>query len=268
VRKINIYIGCAGWLYEDWKGVFYPRGLNTEKYLPYYSKYFNIIEINATFYNLPTKETVTNWNKRVPLDFQFIVKIWQEITHKLNNPDVDYLLAQFFDSLEPLRDKIYAFLFQFPPWMQYTPKHLDQINYLIKRSSPEYNYLIELRHNSWFKEDILNQIADGKRIIIVTSFLSGIYPYYKKNQERYYIRLIGDRQLTVFNKVQRDNNNQLRDLLKRIENFKNNPNIYEIFIIVNNHYTGFAPETVNSLKKELNLPFKSFTQQKKLSDFL
>jgi len=264
----TIYIGCAGWLYEDWKGAFYPYELEPHNYLPYYSKFFNIIEINTTFYNLPTKATVKNWYERVPPDFLFIIKMWQEITHKLNNPDIGYLLTEFFNHMEALQKKIHAYLFQFPPWLNYSQKHLDQINNLIRQSPPEYIYVIELRHNSWFKADILNQISDGERIIIGTSYLEDLFPYYKPNQNRYYIRLIGDRQLSIFNRVQREKKDEYTQLIQKIRNLKKKPNIYEIFIIVNNHYTGFAPETANLLKKDLSLPFRSFTQQKKMSDYI
>jgi uncharacterized protein YecE (DUF72 family) len=264
---VTIHIGCAGWLYEDWRGSFYPKGLETRDFLPYYAKAFNMVEINSTFYNLPTKETVNNWYDRVPANFRFIVKVWQEITHKLDNPDVDFSLIQFFDRMNTLKDKIYAYLFQFPPWFHYSPKHLDIVKSLIKQSPSEYKYVIELRHNSWFEEDILDQIGDNERILIGTSYLEGFKPCFKINQKYYYIRLIGDRELSVFNRVQREQKEEISDLLQIIRKFHNDPNIYEIFIIVNNHYTGFAPETVNLLKKELDLPFKSFSQQKKLSDY-
>jgi len=262
-----IHVGCAGWLYEDWKRVFYPHNLESHKYLPYYSKIFNIVEINTTFYNLPTIEVVRNWNERVSSEFRFIIKIWQEITHKPNNSDIDSLLSQFYNRMEPLKEKTYAYLFQFPPWFNYKPKHLDQIINLMKLSPPDNIYVIELRHNSWFKDEILNQITENEKVIIGTSYLNNILPYYKPNQNRYYIRLIGDRQLSVFNRVQREKTEEFTELIQIIKNFKEESNIYEIFIIVNNHYTGFAPETANFLKKELDLPFKSFTQQRKLSEF-
>ena len=263
----SIYIGCAGWLYEDWKGTFYPYELETHSYLPYYANIFNIIEINTTFYHLPEKDVVRNWYERVPSNFKFIVKIWQDITHKLKNPDTDSLLTEFFYHMEPLENKIHAYLFQFPPWLHYTPEHLDLIKNLIRNSPPGNNYILELRHNSWFKNDKFNQIIEKNNIIICTSYLEGIIPYYHPNQKTYYIRLIGDRQLSEFNRVQRENKDELTELIGIIKNLKKNPKIYEIFIIVNNHYTGFAPETVNILKRELNIPIRNFTQQRKLSDF-
>jgi uncharacterized protein YecE (DUF72 family) len=98
--------------------------------------------------------------------------------------------------------------------------------------------------------------------------MPGIKAYYLSRQITYYIRLIGDRELTVFNRIQRDQKENLSKLVNKINTFKESPNIYEIFIIVNNHFQGNAPESVNLLKKRLNLPLKEFNQQKNLSDFI
>jgi uncharacterized protein YecE (DUF72 family) len=97
--------------------------------------------------------------------------------------------------------------------------------------------------------------------------MPGIKAHYLPRQDTYYIRLIGDRELTVFNRIQRDQKENLSNLVNEINTLKESPNIYEIFIIVNNHFQGNAPESVNLLKKRLNLPLKEFNQQKKLSDY-
>ncbi|GAH04296.1 unnamed protein product, partial [marine sediment metagenome] len=109
---------------------------------------------------------------------------------------------------------------------------------------------------------------DGKKIILGTTYKPGIIPYYMDNQTDYYIRLIGDREITVFNRVQREQKNSLQDLRKNIEKLMKIPNIYEIFIIVNNHFAGFAPESANELKKLWGLSYHQFNTQKSLVDFL
>jgi uncharacterized protein YecE (DUF72 family) len=98
--------------------------------------------------------------------------------------------------------------------------------------------------------------------------MPGIKAYYSPNQRKYYIRLIGDRELTVFNRIQRNQQESINDLVRNLQIIEKMPNIYEIFIIVNNHFQGNAPESVNLLKKRLNLPLKEFNQQKKLSDYI
>ena len=159
------------------------------------------------------------------------------------------------------------FLLQFPPWFKFTEKHFKQLKLLSNELPLEYKYVIELRDNSWFEEEIISKIIDGKRLILGTTYMPGIKAYYFKNQESSYIRLIGDRELNMFNRIQRSQEESLIDLLRNLQMLEKKLNIFEIFIIVNNHFQGNAPESINLLKKRLNLPIKEFSQQKKLSDY-
>jgi uncharacterized protein YecE (DUF72 family) len=264
---VKISLGCAGWDYKDWVGSFYPKPLERNNHLEFYSKFFDIIEINSTFYNIPNKTTVNNWYNQVPQDFRFIVKVWQKITHSLNDLDLDYLLSQFFSQLSPLRDKVLHFLLQFPPWFKFTDKHLAQLKLLSNELPAHFKYVIELRDNSWFKEEIVSEFIHGNQFILGTTYMPGIKAYYLNNQETYYIRLIGDRELNVFNRIQRSQEENISDLLRNLHMLEGKSNIFEIFIIVNNHFQGNAPESINLLKKRLNLPIREFNQQKRLSDY-
>jgi len=264
----KLSISTAGWDYKDWIGSFYPKNLERFQHLEYYVKYFDLVEINSTFYNIPSEEMVINWAKRVPDSFCYIVKVWQKISHNLNDPDLDSNISRFFSRMEYLKDKITMFLIQFPPWFKYTEKHNRQLLNLLKDIPSEYYYVIELRDNSWFNPEVLSDKFDGSHFILGTTYMPGITPYYMSDQKKYYIRLIGDRELSVFNRIQRTQEETLNHLNKNVQMLLNSPSIYEIFIIVNNHFAGFAPESVNELKKRFDLPIKSFNQQKKLSDFL
>ena len=93
---VIIKIGTAGWDYKDWIGPFYPKQLERAQYLTYFSKFFDILEINSTFYNLPTESMVINWKNRVPDNFRFIIKMWQNITHNLSDSDLDLHINNFF----------------------------------------------------------------------------------------------------------------------------------------------------------------------------
>ena len=265
---VEIHIGTAGWDYKDWVGTFYPKPLDRYNHLEFYSKYFDIIEINSTFYNIPKKETVINWYNQVSADFKFVVKVWQKITHNLNDSDLDYVISQFFSQLYPLREKVIAYLLQFPPWFKYTEKHFSQLKFLSNELPSEHKYVIELRDDSWFKEEIVSKLIDGSNFVLGTTYMPGIKAYYLTNQKFYYIRLIGDRELSVFNRIQRNQEESINDLVRNLQILEKLPNINEIFIIVNNHFQGHAPESINLLKKRLNLPLKEFTQQKKLSDYI
>jgi len=263
----KIALGTAGWDYKDWGGPFYPKNLDRAHHLEYFSTYFNIVEINSTFYNLPSEDMVINWYNRVPEKFRFIIKLWQKITHELNNPEVDNRVLEFFSRIKPLQEKIFGCLLQFPPWFKHSKNHFEQLKYLIERLPSEYKYIIELRENSWFKPEILSNFINGNNVILGTTYMPEIIPYYMQNQNYYYIRLIGDRELTTFNRIRRNQKEALNNLYKNIQNLVKISNIYEIFIIVNNHFQGFAPESVNNLKKKFGLTYRSFNKQKSITDF-
>lgn len=265
---VKIEIGTAGWDYKDWVGNFYPKRLERSKHLVFYSTIFSLVEINSTFYNLPTKQMVKNWYNLVPQNFRFIVKVWQQITHALDDPKLFSNIENFFSVLSPLGKKIEAFLLQFPPWFKFTENHLGKLKALLNEVPSRYKYIIELRDNSWFDVEILLKFIDGANFILGSTYKPGIMPYFFKNQKYYYIRLIGDRKLTIFNHIQREQGENLRSLEENIEKLGQKPNIYEIFIIVNNHFQGFAPESANELKKKFGLPYNQFTTQTRLSDFI
>jgi len=266
---VNIHIGCAGWDYKDWIGPFYPKKLEKFQYLNYYSRFFELVEINSTFYNLPSEETVINWTKQVPKNFRFVVKLWQEITHNIHSSDLDDKVYQFYYRMKPLESKISAFLFQFPPWLKYSEEILKKLIHLIDTFPFKNSILvIELRDNSWFDKQILSQFIDGERKILGTTYMPKFSPYYLSNQKYYYIRLIGDRELTIFNRIQRNQDEAISHLNENINILIIEPEINEIFIIVNNHFAGFAPGTANLIKKKLNLQIKQYSKQKNIGDFI
>ena len=265
---MEINIGCAGWDYKDWIGPFYPKTLERKNHLRYYTKHFDFVEINSTFYNLPTEDMVRNWAKTTPEKFRFVVKVWQDITHKLNENEIDDKVAQFFNRLNPLKEKTKRFLLQFPPWFKHTEKHSHQLKNLLSEIPSKCQYAIELRDNSWFYPKIISDYIDGDQTILGTTYMPGFNPFYFPDQRAYYIRMIGDRELTVFNRIQRKQEAAIGDLQNKIKKLLELPNIYEIFIIVNNHFAGFAPETANIIKKMFNLPVHEYNAQKSLLDFI
>jgi uncharacterized protein YecE (DUF72 family) len=266
---VKISVGTAGWDYKDWKGTFYSQKLDKRHNLEFYSNFFDVIEINSSFYNLPSNEMVNNWANRVPQNFRFIIKVWQEITHNLGDFEINTRVAEFIQRFEPLKGKTLGFLFQFPPRFKYSENHVEKLISLVNQlpKNTENLYIFEFRDNSWFITENLAGIIDGNKFILGTTYKPGIKPYYLPNQNYYYVRLIGDRELTLFNRIQREQKESLQDLFQNISILKKTPDIYEIFIIVNNHFQGFAPESANLIKKRLDLPFKPLNQQKSLTEY-
>src|SRR4051812_11235203 len=90
---MQLWIGTSGYVYPDWVGIFYPRGTSSAKMLPLYAKHFPLVELNFTYYQLPTREKLGMMLRRVPADFQFIVKAHRSLTHELDEKQLDTFRA-------------------------------------------------------------------------------------------------------------------------------------------------------------------------------
>ena len=110
----NLCIGADGWNWDDWVGVFYPKGTSKEDYLAEYSRRYPLVEVDATFYRIPKKETVKKWREQTPDDFLFAVKVPRGVTHTGFTGDYQKRLAYFLEVMRTLGKKLGPILFQFP----------------------------------------------------------------------------------------------------------------------------------------------------------
>lgn len=115
VLKLNIHIGTMGWSYSFWKTNFYSSKSAAEHFLEEYSKIFLSVEVNSSFYRVPTTSTLENWKKQTPVNFSFSLKVPKKITHEnfsqINSEYLDY----FLNNVKILGPKLGPLLFQFPP---------------------------------------------------------------------------------------------------------------------------------------------------------
>jgi uncharacterized protein YecE (DUF72 family) len=264
----NILVGCAGWAYDDWIGPFYPKSLKKDHHLAYYAKFFDFTEVNSTFYNLPAEETVRNWVKMVPETFQFAVKVWQKITHNAAGTQLSSLIDTFFSRMKELEPKIKGYLLQFPPSFKYSDKNYQRLTQILNQIPTAKPIYVELRDNKWFNESMLRAFVDGSRIVLVTNYKEGVQPIYFADQPTYYIRLVGDRALTTFNRIQRSQDAILEEVKQKLNSFERSPEFREALVNFNNHFRGFSPQDANEFKKALGLPYHDFKQQRTLADFV
>jgi len=111
----KLFIGTSGWVYEDWWERFYSIDTKPDQRLEYYSKRFDTVELNASFYHLPRKKTFENWSKKTPYSFSFSVKLSKYITHNLKLKNVKEPLALFLQEAKGLGNKLSVVLVQLPP---------------------------------------------------------------------------------------------------------------------------------------------------------
>lgn len=143
------HIGTSGWHYQHWKGPFYPKGHPNDQLLAYYVKHFHTVEINNTFYRLPSEDAVREWRHAVPEDFVFAVKGSRYITHQKKLKDPQQALPAFISRVQSLGDKLGPILFQLPPGWHL---NLDRLTAFLQVLPEGYRYAFEFRDPGWFGE--------------------------------------------------------------------------------------------------------------------
>jgi uncharacterized protein YecE (DUF72 family) len=147
----RIRVGTSGWSYDHWAGVFYPDHLPGARRLEYYASRFDTVEIDNTFYRLPTEHAVAAWRDTVPDGFAFAVKGSRLITHFRRLGDVDAALAEFLGRMSGLREKLAVVLWQLPPNLRADPALLDR--FLGRLPDGGLRHAVEFRHASWLAEE-------------------------------------------------------------------------------------------------------------------
>ena len=148
-------IGTSGYDYPEWKGIFYPQDLKRKDFLSYYARQFNALEINNTFYNMPTADRLLSFWERSEGRLQFSVKANRMLTHEVGSAwELD--AALFLHAVSSLAEKssLCAVLFQFPQSFHYTPENRRYLAKLLDvfASLP---LVIEFRHVEWIRESVL-----------------------------------------------------------------------------------------------------------------
>jgi uncharacterized protein YecE (DUF72 family) len=234
-----VHIGTSGWSYSHWAGRFYPADLKNNYWLNYYSKEFNTVEINSSFYHLPKPQTFINWKKNTGADFLFSVKVSRYITHIKRLIDCREALDRLLAAAKELGEKLGPFLFQLPPNLNEDRPRLENF---LKILPKEYKFAFEFRNESWFTQDIYNLLKDTGYAVVISS--SPRFPYREEITADFcYIRMHGPGNLYC--------SCYLRDELEKIallikKNLKKN---IENYVYFNNDAQGYAVENARTLMK-------------------
>jgi uncharacterized protein YecE (DUF72 family) len=148
---MKIQVGTSGWSYQEWKGSFYPPKLPASAMLHYYASRFSAVEVNNSFYRIPTEKVLAAWAAQVDPDFQFILKASRRITHFHRLTDKDGSLGFFEQAVAPLRSRLGPILFQLPPTFESDP---DRLTSFLQKLPAGWPAAIEFRHPSWFSDRI------------------------------------------------------------------------------------------------------------------
>lgn len=151
----RLYVGTSGWAYGAWGEIFYPKKVrSTYERLAFYSKFFNAVEVNYSFYHLPTPETCTKWAAAVPKGFLLAFKASRFITHIRRLEGVEEAWGRFIANIRSIEDRLGPILFQFPASFRADEDRLARFLALLKRDgrTPRTRPVFEFRHRSWFSK--------------------------------------------------------------------------------------------------------------------
>lgn len=246
--KEKLHFGCLSWTYPDWLGSFYPADSKSGEFLQLYARIFDLVEIDSSFYHTPSIQTVRHWMEKTSNGFLFTAKLPQKITHQLRLSGVQSELERFERTVGELNQKLACIIAQLPPFSKYETdfekleKFLDMVN-------PKIRYAFEFRNKSWLRDETF-ELLSRKRVCFVWNVQEKMGEVIKPKltTDFIYLRFMGKYgEFKKFNRVQKDRTEILETWLKHLSDNLNSVNL--ALILVSNHFSGFAPETVNELKE-------------------
>jgi uncharacterized protein YecE (DUF72 family) len=183
----DIRIGTSGYHYRHWKGNFYPADISTSAMLPYYLHYFDTLELNNTFYRLPTLAALKAWHDAVPQNFIFAVKGSRFLTHNKKLKDPQNALENLLPRVETLGEKLGPILFQLPPKWRINLERLQEFLAALPR---KHRYAFEFRETSWMVDPVLELLRKYRAAYCIYE-LAGYHSPIHVTTDFGYVRLHG-----------------------------------------------------------------------------
>jgi len=241
----KLFIGTSGWAYPHWGKTFYPQTLTGKDKLRYYTNYFKTVEVNYSFYHLPSQKTFRNWAASVPDDFVFAIKASRYITHIKRLKGVKTAWRRFFKNAQALGKKLGPILVQLPPNFQATEENKKRLaGFLEFIKKDKTRFAFEFRHLSWAKKQIYYMLKKYK-----ASWVIADSPSFPKREivtaDFIYIRFHGSKILFSSDYTLEE----LQDWARKIRKWLKKGDVYAYF---NNDAKGFAPKNANQLQKLLS----------------
>jgi uncharacterized protein YecE (DUF72 family) len=251
----GIRIGCQGWNYDAWIGPFYPDGTRPVDFLRVYARAFDTVEVDSTFYAIPPVRTVRDWAERVPDEFQFALKLPQEITHENRLRNVAPALDQFFERARELGPRLGPVLAQLSP--DFGPNELPALATFLPALPRDVRVAVEFRQRGWIHDGVLALLAEHNVALALTDARwiprkTMLSLAERPTADFTYIRWMGpDREIVDYSRVQVDRSRELEGWARVLPGIASKVAVYGYF---NNHFAGHSPSSARELQARLGLP--------------
>jgi uncharacterized protein YecE (DUF72 family) len=243
VRPVRI--GCSGWNYPDWRERVYPKGLPARSWLEYYATLFDTVEVNNTFYRLPSRSAVAGWVERTPNEFVFTVKASRYLTHIKRLTDLERGVERFYESIEPLVEsgKLGPVLWQLPGNFS---RNDDRLASALERL-PTGRHCFEFRHASWFAPEVYELLRGRDAALVIGDHPQRPFQTLELTAAWTFVRMHHGRRGRNGNYSERE----LEEWRARIAAWRAQVDVYVYF---NNDWEGYAVKNAQWLKRRLGQP--------------
>jgi uncharacterized protein YecE (DUF72 family) len=238
----ELYIGTSGFTYQDWRGIFYPKGVAQKNWLSFYAQRYNTVEINATFYRPFPKSVYEKWRTNTPDDFCFILKGPQLITHEKKLHDVAENLKSFLEAARGLDGKLAVILWQFSSSITANTLR-EPFEQFLSLLPTDVRQVFEFRDTSWFNDEIYDLLNKYHAGFVIND--SNRFPAREViTGDFMYVRFHGPGKLYA----SRYTTEQLKTWTEKIR-----PRLqkYDIYVYFNNDFDGRALDNANELRELL-----------------
>lgn len=237
----QVRVGCSGWNYRHWRGVLYPEGLPARRWLERYAEVFDTVEVNATFYRLPSRKAVAGWAEQTPAGFLFSVKASRYLTHVKRLRDLVPGVERLAEALDPLRSagKLGPLLWQLPESFLRDEERLAAA----LEALPPGRHCFEFRHESWFCEEVLDLLRRHGAALVIADHPARPFQTRELTAPWTYLRFHyghgGDGRYGYA---------ELEGWAAHIRRWRENADVYAYF---NNDWGGYAVENASWLRDRL-----------------
>jgi uncharacterized protein YecE (DUF72 family) len=169
---MRFFVGTSGYSYKEWRGTFYPEDARPQDMLRLYAERLDTVEINNTFYRMPSEALLLGWSGQVPDGFSFALKASRRITHQQRLADSGDVVRQLLQTAAVLGPKLGPTLFQLPPDL---PKDLPRLAAFLDLLPPRWPAAFEFRHASWISDDV-HDLLRGRGVALVVADTGGEPP--------------------------------------------------------------------------------------------
>ena len=240
----KLHVGTMGWSYSFWVGKLYPKGTASKNFLTEYSKHFHTVEVDSTFYRIPSKETIIKWKEQTPDDFIFSAKFPRIITHVKMLQKCEEEVNKFLERISQLQDKLGPLLLQFPSGFK--PEHVHLLHDFLPTLPKKYRFAVEIRNRKVLEESFYSLLreSDVALAFMDTPFMPEIEV---TTADFAYVRWEGDRRKVkgTLGEIEVDRTDKINRWAEKVKRYLDVP--MDVFGYFSKYYSGYPPADAKQL---------------------